>query len=146
MNIQIGVFILKVEHQLYARDQYVLDLSRKEVVDYIYDSVKEILSSANITYVKWDMNRQITDLGSKCIPAERHGELLHRYVLAVYEMMNRLTTDFPHILLENCSGGGARFDPGMLYYSPQIWCSDDTDAIERLKIQEGTAMVYPLSQ
>ena len=128
-----------------CREQYVLDLSRKEIVDYIYESVKKVLSSANITYVKWDMNRQITDLGSKCIPAERHGELLHRYVLAVYEMMDRLTTDFPHILLENCSGGGARFDPGMLYYSPQIWCSDDTDAIERLKIQEGTAMVYPLS-
>lgn len=128
-----------------CREQYVLDLSRQEVVDYIYESVKKVLSSANITYVKWDMNRQLTDLGSLKITPERHGELFHRYVLAVYEMMNRLTTDFPNILLENCSGGGARFDPGMLYYSPQIWCSDDTDAIERLKIQEGTAMVYPLS-
>ena len=128
-----------------CREQYVLDLTRKEVVDYIYESVKKVLSSANITYVKWDMNRQITDLGSSTIGKERHGEILHRYVLAVYDMMNRLTTDFPNILLENCSGGGARFDPGMLYYSPQIWCSDDTDAIERLKIQEGTAMVYPLS-
>ena len=128
-----------------CREQYVLDLTRKEVVDYIYESVKKVLSSANITYVKWDMNRQITDLGSSTIGKEHHGEILHRYVLAVYDMMNRLTTDFPNILLENCSGGGARFDPGMLYYSPQIWCSDDTDAIERLKIQEGTAMVYPLS-
>lgn len=128
-----------------CREQYVLDLTRKEVVDYIYESVKKVLSSANITYVKWDMNRQITDLGSSTIGKECHGEILHRYVLAVYDMMNRLTTDFPNILLENCSGGGARFDPGMLYYSPQIWCSDDTDAIERLKIQEGTAMVYPLS-
>lgn len=128
-----------------CREQYVLDLSRKEIVDYIYESVKKVLSSANITYVKWDMNRQVTDLGSLAIPYDQHGEILHRYVLAVYEMMDRLTTDFPHILLENCSGGGARFDPGMLYYSPQIWCSDDTDAIERLKIQEGTAMVYPLS-
>lgn len=128
-----------------CREQYVLDLSRKEIVDYIYESVKKVLSSANITYVKWDMNRQITDLGSQGIPFDKHGEILHRYVLAVYEMMDRLTTDFPHILLENCSGGGARFDPGMLYYSPQIWCSDDTDAIERLKIQEGTAIVYPLS-
>jgi alpha-galactosidase len=128
-----------------CREQYVLDLTRKEVVDYIYESLKKVLSSANIKYVKWDMNRQLTDLGSDNIPAERHGEIFHRYMLAVYEMMDRLTTDFPDLLLENCSGGGARFDPGMLYYSPQIWCSDDTDAIERLKIQQGTAMVYPLS-
>lgn len=128
-----------------CREQYVLDLTRKEVLDHVYNSIKNVLSSANIKYVKWDMNRQITDLGSNFITSERHGEILHRYVLAVYDMMNRLTTDFPDILLENCSGGGARFDPGMLYYSPQIWCSDDTDAIERLKIQEGTAMVYPLS-
>ncbi|MGG7143159.1 alpha-galactosidase [Clostridium nigeriense] len=128
-----------------CREQYVLDLSRKEIVDYIYESIKKVLSSANITYVKWDMNRQLTDLGSIVIPSEQHGEIFHRYVLSVYDMMNRLTTDFPYILLENCSGGGARFDPGMLYYSPQIWCSDDTDAIERLKIQEGTSMVYPLS-
>jgi len=128
-----------------CREQYVLDLTRKEVVDYIYESLKKVLSSANIKYVKWDMNRQLTDLGSNNIPPERHGEILHRYILAVYEMMNRLTTDFPDLLLENCSGGGARFDPGMLYYSPQIWCSDDTDAIERLKIQQGTSMVYPLA-
>ena len=128
-----------------CREQYVLDLSRKEVADYIYDSLKKILSSANITYVKWDMNRQLTDIGSSVMKPEQHGEIFHRYVLAVYDLMNRLTTDFPDLLLENCSGGGARFDPGMLYYSPQIWCSDDTDAIERLKIQEGTAMVYPLS-
>ena len=128
-----------------CREQYVLDLSRQEVVDYIYESIKKVLSSANITYVKWDMNRQLTNLGSLALSPEKHGELFHRYMLAVYEMMDRLTTDFPHILLENCSGGGARFDPGMLYYSPQIWCSDDTDAIERLKIQEGTSMVYPLS-
>lgn len=128
-----------------CREQYVLDLSRKEIRDYIYESIKKVLSSANITYVKWDMNRQLTDLGSLALPRERQGELFHRYMLAVYEIMDRLTKDFPHILLENCSGGGARFDPGMLYYSPQIWCSDDTDAIERLKIQEGTSMVYPLS-
>ncbi|WP_111928223.1 alpha-galactosidase [Clostridium tertium] len=128
-----------------CREQYVLDLSRKEILDYIYDSIKKVLSSANIIYVKWDMNRQLTDLGSLGLKSENQGELLHRYVLAVYDMMDRLTKDFPHILLENCSGGGARFDPGMLYYSPQIWCSDDTDAIERLKIQEGTSMVYPLS-
>ena len=91
------------------------------------------------------MNRQLSDLGSLGLPKERMGELSHRYVLGVYKLQERLITEFPYILLENCSGGGARFDPGMLFYSPQIWCSDDTDAIERLKIQEGTAMIYPLS-
>lgn len=128
-----------------CREQYVLDFSRKEIVDYIYNKIKLVLSSANIKYVKWDMNRQLSDIGSYSLDKEHQGELFHRYVLGVYDMMDRLTKDFPNILLENCSGGGARFDPGMLYYSPQIWCSDDTDAIERLKIQEGTSMVYPLS-
>ena len=128
-----------------SRNQYVLDLSRKEVRDYAYECVASILRSANIAYVKWDMNRQLTDLGSSALPVENQGELLHRYVLGVYELQERLITEFPELLLENCSGGGARFDPGMLYYSPQIWCSDDTDAIERLKIQEGTALLYPLS-
>lgn len=128
-----------------SRNQYVLDLSRKEVRDYAYECVASILRSANIAYVKWDMNRQLTDLGSSVLPVENQGELLHRYVLGVYELQERLITEFPELLLENCSGGGARFDPGMLYYSPQIWCSDDTDAIERLKIQEGTALLYPLS-
>ena len=128
-----------------SRQQYVLDLSRREVVDYVYESVAKILRSANIEYVKWDMNRQLTDIGSIELPADRQGELYHRYVLAVYELQDRLTREFPHLLLENCSGGGARFDPGMLYFSPQIWCSDDTDAIERLEIQEGTALIYPLS-
>lgn len=128
-----------------CRQQYVLDLSRREIVDYVYECVAKVLRSANIEYVKWDMNRQLTDLGSVDLPADRQGELYHRYVLAVYELQDRLTREFPHLLLENCSGGGARFDPGMLYYSPQIWCSDDTDAIERLEIQEGTALIYPLS-
>lgn len=128
-----------------CRSQYVLDLSRKEVRGYVYESVRAVLKSANITYVKWDMNRQLSDLGSSALPADRQGEVLHRYVLGVYELQELLITEFPHLLLENCSGGGARFDPGMLYYSPQIWCSDDTDAVERLKIQEGTAMLYPLS-
>ena len=107
--------------------------------------MKKILDSANIEYIKWDMNRQLTEVGSATLPAERQRELWHRYVLGVYDLMDRLTTDYPHILLENCSGGGARFDLGMLYYSPQIWCSDDTDAIERLKIQHGTSMCYPCS-
>ncbi len=128
-----------------CRNQYVLDLSRPEVVDYVSEAVAEILRSANIRYVKWDMNRQLTDLGSVWLDREHHKELFHRYVLGVYELQERLVTEFPELLLENCSGGGARFDPGMLYYSPQIWCSDDTDAVERLSIQEGTALVYPLS-
>ena len=128
-----------------SRNQYVLDLSRRDVLDYTYESVAKILRSANIEYVKWDMNRQLTNIGSMELPADRQGELYHRYVCGVYELQERLITEFPDLLLENCSGGGARFDPGMLYYSPQIWCSDDTDAIERLKIQEGTALIYPLS-
>ncbi len=128
-----------------SRNQYVLDLTRRDVLDYVYESVAGVLRSANVEYVKWDMNRQLTDLGSANLPAERMGELFHRYMLGVYELQERMLREFPKLLLENCSGGGARFDAGMLYYSPQIWCSDDTDAIERLKIQEGTAFVYPLS-
>lgn len=128
-----------------SRNQYVLDLSRKEVRDYVYECVHNVISSANIEYVKWDMNRQLTDIGSVEFTEDRQGELAHRYVLGVYELQERLVNDFPDLLLENCSGGGARFDPGMLYYSPQIWCSDDTDAIERLSIQEGTELIYPLS-
>lgn len=128
-----------------CREQYVLDYSRADVRDYVYSMMKGILDSANIEYIKWDMNRQLTEVGSTTLPACRQRELWHRYVLGVYELMDRLTTDYPHILLENCSGGGARFDAGMLYYSPQIWCSDDTDAIERLKIQHGTSLCYPCS-
>ena len=128
-----------------SRQQYVLDISRQDVRDYVYESVAKVLRSAKISYVKWDMNRQLTDLGSYQLPTDRQGELYHRYVLGVYELQGRLLAEFPHLLLENCSGGGARFDPGMLYYSPQIWCSDDTDAVERLAIQEGTAFIYPLS-
>ena len=128
-----------------SREQYILDITRKEVRDYAYECVASILRSAPVSYVKWDMNRQMTDIGSSCLSRERQGELAHRYILGVYEMQERLVSEFPDLLLENCSGGGARFDPGMLYYSPQIWCSDDTDAIERLRIQEGTALIYPLS-
>lgn len=128
-----------------CRNQYVLDFTREEVREYIYNAIKKVLESANISYVKWDMNRQLTDIGSLAAGSGDQGSLFHRYVLGVYDMMDRLTTDFPEILLENCSGGGARFDPGMLYYSPQIWCSDNTDAVERLSIQRGTSMVYPLS-
>lgn len=128
-----------------SREQYVLDYSNAEVRDYVYGMMRKILDSANIEYIKWDMNRQLTEVGSTSLPRKRQRELWHRYVLGVYDLMNRLTTDYPHLLLENCSGGGARFDPAMLYFSPQIWTSDDTDAIERLKIQYGTSLCYPAS-
>ena len=127
------------------RWQYVLDITRPEVLEYVWDSLHKVLMSANIEYVKWDMNRALTNIGSLELPADRIGEFYHRYTLAVYELQSRLIAVFPDLLLENCSSGGGRFDPGMLFYSPQIWCSDDTDAIERLKIQEGTALIYPLS-
>ncbi len=128
-----------------SRAQYVLDLSRSEILDYVYESVASILRSADISYVKWDMNRRLTDVGGACLGAERQGELYHRYMLGVYELQERLLHEFPELLLENCASGGGRFDAGMLYYSPQIWCSDNTDAAERLAIQEGTALIYPLS-
>lgn len=136
---------LKNRQPVQCREQLVLDLSRPEVTDYVYEQVKAVLGSANIEYVKWDMNRPLADVGNAVVPADRQGEISHRYMLAVYRMQERLIRDFPKLLLENCSSGGGRFDPGMLYYSPQIWCSDDTDAIERLSIQEGTQMLYPLS-
>ncbi|MBQ6024922.1 MAG: alpha-galactosidase [Lachnospiraceae bacterium] len=128
-----------------SRAQLVLDLSRDEVVEYVYGRISAVLKSANIEYLKWDMNRQLTDIGSFGLAPEAQGELFHRYVLGVYALQDRLTKDFPDLLLENCSGGGARFDPGMLYYSPQIWTSDDQDPVERMKIQQGTALIYPLS-
>ncbi len=128
-----------------VRSQYVLDITRDEVRDYVYESVANILRSANIRYVKWDMNRPMTDVGSILYKGDTAGEFYHRYVLALYDLQERLTSEFPDLLLENCTSGGGRFDPGMLYYSPQIWASDDTDAIERLTIQRGTAMLYPLS-
>lgn len=128
-----------------ARTQYVLDMTRKEVQDYLFDTISGILSSANIAYVKWDFNRNLTEVASAALPAERRKETFHRYVLGLYSLLERLTSAFPHILFEGCSGGGGRFDPAMLYYSPQIWTSDDTDAIERCRIQYGTSMVYPPS-
>lgn len=120
-----------------SRWQLVLDMSRKEVVDFTYRQVADILKRYDISYVKWDMNRNITDVGNT--------EVSHRYILGVYELMHRLTTEFPKVLFEGCAGGGGRFDFGILYYMPQFWTSDDTDAIERLKIQYGTSLVYPLS-
>ena len=126
-----------------ARMQLILDLSRDDVCDYIIETLSKVLSSASISYVKWDMNRNMTEIGSAKLQPERQRELPHRYMLGLYRIMEELTTAFPHILFESCSGGGGRFDGGMLYYMPQTWTSDNTDAIERLKIQYGTSLVYP---
>ena len=127
------------------RNQYVLDITRSEVRDHVYKCVSDILKSAKISYVKWDMNRQLCDLGSMQFDPESMGRLSYLYTISVYDLQGRLLEEFPDLLLENCSGGGARYDAGMLFYSPQIWCSDDTDAYERLSIQAGTEMLYPLS-
>ena len=128
-----------------ARSQLVLDLSRQDVRDYIVEALLNVLKSAPISYVKWDYNRNITELGSEKLPAERQQELPHRYILGLYEVLERVTSAFPDILFEGCSGGGGRFDAGMLYYFPQYWTSDDTDALERMYIQYGTSMVMPSS-
>ena len=131
--------------QSQGRYQNVLDFSRKEVVDYIYDRMAEILGSGKVSYVKWDMNRSITECWSAALPADRQGEVFHRYILGVYDLYDRLNTAFPEVLFESCASGGGRFDPGLLYYAPQGWASDDTDAAERLKIQYGTSYCYPIS-
>lgn len=128
-----------------ARQQLILDMSREDVQQYLYERLSEILSSVPISYVKWDMNRNMTEIGSAALPAEQQAETAHRYMLGLYALLERITSEFPHVLFESCSGGGGRFDPGMLYYMPQTWTSDDTDAVERLKIQYGTSMVYPVS-
>lgn len=128
-----------------GRNQLVLDFSREDVCEAITKMLADILSSAPIAYVKWDMNRSMTEIGSAQLPAERQRETGHRYILGLYKVMEAITSRFPHILFESCSGGGGRFDPGMLYYMPQTWTSDDTDAVERLKIQYGTSLVYPAS-
>ena len=129
----------------HGRNQLVLDFSRPEVVDNLYRQISRLLREGPISYVKWDMNRAITDRNSGVDDAAQQGTILHRYVLGVYSLYERLIRDFPEILFESCASGGARFDPGMLYYAPQTWTSDNTDAIERLWIQYGTSMVYPLS-
>lgn len=128
-----------------ARLQYVLDMTRKDVRDNIFAQMYKVLSENKIDYVKWDFNRNLTEVGSALLPPERQKEIMHRFVLGTYDLMDRFVKAFPNILFENCSGGGGRFDAGMLYYSPQIWCSDNTDAIERLTIQFGTSMCYPIS-
>ena len=127
------------------RNQCVLDFARPEVVDYIYEMLAKILRESKISYIKWDMNRSITECYSAAYPPRRQGEIFHRYILGVYSLYEKLIAEFPDILFESCASGGGRFDPGMLYYAPQAWTSDDTDAYERLKIQYGTSYVYPLS-
>lgn len=126
------------------RGQLVLDMGSKEVRDYLFAEISAILREGEVNYVKWDMNRSLADVWSKTLPAERQGEAGHRYVLGVYALMERFVTAFPDILWEGCCGGGGRFDAGILYYMPQIWCSDNTDAVERLQIQYGTSFGYPV--
>ena len=128
----------------HGRNQFVLDFSRPEVVDRVHAMMADILSGAKVSYVKWDMNRSITEAYSAALPPDRQGEVFHRYILGVYDLYERLTSAFPHVLFESCASGGGRFDPGMLYYAPQAWTSDDSDAAERLKIQYGTSFCYPV--
>lgn len=128
----------------HARHQNVLDFSRKEVVDYIYEMIAKVIRESSISYIKWDMNRYMSEPYSKGSAPCEQGKVMHKYILGVYDLYTRLTTEFPHILFESCASGGARFDPAMLYFAPQTWCSDDTDASERTKIQYGTSYVYPI--
>lgn len=129
----------------HSRNQYVLDFSKKEVRDYIYDMLEKLFLGLPLSYIKWDMNRTLSDVFSNGNDREYQGKTYHKYILGVYDLYERLTTKFPDILFESCASGGARFDPGMLYYAPQAWTSDNTDAVQRLKIQYGTSMVYPIS-
>lgn len=128
-----------------GRCQLILDLSRDDVCDYLINTISNILDSANIEYIKWDMNRNMSEIGSALLPAERQSEVAHRYMLGLYRVLETLTSKYPDVLFEGCSGGGGRFDAGMLHYMPQIWTSDITDGEERLKLQYGTSIVYPFS-
>lgn len=125
-----------------GRHQFVLDLSRKEVVDYLFELMSHIIQDAKLDYIKWDMNRNITEMYGADLLADQQLEFSHRYILGVYDLYDRLTKAFPDVLFESCASGGGRFDLGMMYYAPQAWCSDDTDAIERIKIQDGTSYGY----
>lgn len=128
-----------------ARNQYLLDLGREEVRNNIFNQMKEILDSGKIDYIKWDMNRHLSDIYQADLPADQQGEVYHRYVLGLYDLLEKIVDRYPDLLIEGCSGGGGRFDAGMAYYNPQIWASDDSDAIDRLTIQYGTSLVYPQS-
>ena len=126
-----------------SRSQLVLDFSRADVRDGIFQQLRSVIDSAGVDYIKWDMNRSLTEVWSAALPPERQGEVYHRYVLGVYELLERFRRTWPDMLIEGCSGGGGRFDAGMLFYTPQIWCSDNSDPIDRLRIQEGTSFAYP---
>lgn len=127
-----------------SRHQLVLDMGRAEVQDYLFENISAVLRDARIEYVKWDFNRSVANVYSRALPADRQGETAHRFMLGTYRLLERLTEAFPDVMIEGCSGGGGRFDAGMLYYCPQIWCSDNTDAVERLEIQKGTSYGYPV--
>ncbi|MCQ2397222.1 MAG: alpha-galactosidase [Lentisphaeria bacterium] len=129
----------------YQRFQFMLDFSRKEVVDHVYETISAVIEEAKLDYMKWDANREMTEVGSLAFPPERQGEIAHRFILGVYDLYERITKRFPNMLIEGCSAGGGRFDAGILYYSPQIWTSDNSDAFDRLAIQYGTSFAYPCS-
>ncbi len=137
------VFSLPGKKPIRARNQLVLDFSREEVVEAVYRQISGVLNQGNIEYLKWDMNRSILDVYT--CSGRNQGTVLHDYMLGVYSFLERLCEEYPDLLIEGCSGGGGRFDMGMMYYTPQIWCSDNTDAIDRLKIQYGTSFGYPLA-
>ncbi|SFG71450.1 alpha-galactosidase [Lachnospiraceae bacterium C7] len=140
-------YVLKIPSKapICGRNQLVLDFSRKEVVDEIFTDICKVLDQGNVDYIKWDCNRSLTDIFSNDTYIQENGQTEYKYVLGVYDFLERLRKRYPNILIEGCSGGGGRFDAGMLYYTPQIWCSDNTDAIDRLQIQYGTSFGYPLS-
>ena len=136
-------FVIPGKRPVRCRSQLVLDFSRKEVVDYIFDSIAKVIDSANVEYIKMDMNRSICDVFTAVEGYQNFGKIMYQYVLGVYDFLERLNQRYPDMLIEGCAGGGGRFDMGMLYYTPQIWCSDNTDAIERIRIQHGTSYCYP---
>lgn len=140
-------WVMRIPGRDYGRSRYQLnlDITQKEARDYVMNCIFKVLDSIDVDYVKWDMNRSLGNVFSQALPSEKQGEVYHRYVLAVYDMQEQLVSRYPNLLLENCTGGGGRFDAGMLYYSPQIWTSDDTDAVARLCIQHGTSFGYPIS-
>ncbi len=128
-----------------SRKQLVLDMSRKDVQDYLFAAMEKVIEEGSVSYVKWDFNRALANVYSRSLPRERQKEAGHRFMLGTYSLLERLTARFPDLMIEGCAGGGGRFDAGMLYYCPQIWCSDNTDALERIQIQRGTSYGYPAS-
>lgn len=138
-------FVIPGRKPVRSRGQLALDFSRQEAADYVFDSLCRVLDSANVEYLKWDMNRSIIDVYSALEDSKSQGRVLYQYILGLYRFLDRLGRRYPHILIEGCCGGGGRFDAGMLYYAPQIWCSDNTDAVDRIRIQYGTSFGYPVS-